>query len=337
MSDGHGVSRTWEPVERGGLLKAGHDRGFGDRRVRRGEWVRVGPSVYLPKQAQLRDRIDAALLHAGPGAVVTGWAACELWGMPYVEPRRAVDVLVPARRRRVSTPYVRVLPTTRPPVGLPGPWGLPLAAPTRAVVDAARALTGLRDVRALVLGAARWTSAPELREELGAGSRGGRALVARAITDLEAGAASAPEAEVADWASLAVRQGRFPPFLLNPEVWVDGVLLGIPDGWVPGLAMGWEQDSKEFHALDQASQRVDRFASYGLLLLGLTPGRTRAMGPGVADLLAGTAATRRRDLAAEPPGLVVRATGPLLPLRAGGPPASPSRGRRSASARSGSA
>lgn len=207
------------------LVASGRDPCSGDHLVRRGVWVRAAPSTYLLPGAALGDRVRAALQHAGTDGVVTGWAACALLGLPYVVDAGAVPVLVPARRRRTSTPYVQVMPTTRPPA-----WWLAddlrVAAPARAVVDAARALGRLSDVRALVLGAQRLVAVEDLQRELTAGSRGGRLLVARTLRDAHAGAASCPEAEACDAAAELVRAGRLPPFLLNPDVYVDGVLVG---------------------------------------------------------------------------------------------------------------
>ena len=94
-------------------MQAGRGRGFGDRRVRAGALVRAAPSSYVPHDADLGARIAAALQHAGPGAVLTGWVGCLALRLPDVPQRAAVPVLVPACRRRVSTPHVRVMPTTR--------------------------------------------------------------------------------------------------------------------------------------------------------------------------------------------------------------------------------
>ncbi len=88
---------------------------------------------------------------------------------------------------------------------------------------------------------------------------------------------SAPEAEAAD--ALLARGRDTPPFLLNPELRLDGVLIGIPDGWIPSAGIGWEMDSVEQHGstndLDATLLRHERFADAGLALRHITPTRFR--------------------------------------------------------------
>lgn len=303
-------------VTREQLHQAGRGHDFGDRRVRAGEWARLAPSIYVIAVPDLLGRVQAAVAHAGVDAVVTGWAACAALGLPYVPDQRAVPVLVPAGRRRVSTPYVQVLPTTRRPTW----WiwhGVRIAAPARGLVDAARALSELRAVRALTLGALAEGAVQlrELRFELQAGARGGSALCRRALQDASYGAASAPEAELADRALVCARAGRLPPFLLNPDVLVDGRFVGRPDGWLMGLGLGWEVDSRQHHGrddqFDATLARHDGFVTHGLVLLHVTPRRLRRLGPAYAEVLV-QAADRRRVAGLEPAGLEVRPRGPLL-------------------------
>lgn len=300
-------------LTREALVGGGLNRYLGDRLARSGSGLRLAPSTYLlttsPTDAQL---VAAARAHAGDDLVVTGLLACRLLGLADVPDDGAVDVLVEAARRRVSTRHVRVHSTRR----LPRYWihssGARIADPHRAVVDAARDLTSLRDVRALVLGALsrRWCGLDELRAELEAGPRRGTALCRRALRDWEAGAWSAPEAEVADVAAAAVREGRLPPYLLNPTLLVGGVVVGQPDGWFRGLGLGWEVDSRRHHGeddtFDATLARHDRFGGHGLQLLHVTPRRARLMGPAYADVLAAAAQARRAAAQPEPPGLVVR-------------------------------
>jgi hypothetical protein len=133
------------------------------------------------------------------------------------------------------------------------------------------------------------------------------------LDDWDRGARSAPEAEAAD----AVLALEAPAFLLNPEIRLDGQLLGSPDGWLIDAGLGWEMDSVEFHgdaaSLDATFARHRRFDDAGLGLLHATPSRMRADRRAWArDVLA--RAVRRRPWS-PPPGLVVVPTGPLL----GGP------------------
>lgn len=123
---------------------------------------------------------------------------------------------------------------------------------------------------------------------------------------------SPPEAELVD---RLLPRGA--PFYVNCEVWLDDVLLGVPDVWLVGTGVGGEMDSQERHGtpelLDATLARDKRFARAGLVLEHVTPQRFRA-GPDafVTGLL--REAVRRRALGlAEPPGLLLVPRGPLLP------------------------
>lgn len=187
--------------------------------------------------------------------------------------------------------------------------GVRVADPHRAVVDAARRMRSLREVRALVLAALcqRWCGLAQLRAELDASPRNGTALCRRAWREWEAGAWSAPEAEVAD---VATADPRLPSLLLNPTLLLGGVVLGQPDGWFLGLGLGWEVDSRRFHAdddrFDATLARHDRFGAHGLQLLHVTPRRARQLGAAYGDVLAAAVVARRRAAQPEPEGLLVR-------------------------------
>lgn len=212
-----------------------------------------------------------------------------------------------------------VLPTIRPPRYWLWQGQVRISAPSRCVVDAARALPDLRTVRALVLGAVgtRLVGLEELTHELDSGARGGSALCRRALADARRGAASAPEAELADALVPAARLHRL-PYLLNPDVLLDGRLLGRPDGWLVGLGLGWELDSREHHAgieaFEETLTRSDAFVAAGVPLLHVTPRRLRASPAGCAALVVRAAEARRRSGAGDPPGLVVVPRRPVLPL-----------------------
>jgi hypothetical protein len=304
------------------LRSAGLNPSLGDRVARAGG-ARLAPSTYPlgSDVATVVQLVAAARAHAGDDAVVTGALACRLL-MLDVPDDGAVDVLVPAGRRRVSTPCIRVRPTTRPPASWLHSSGTRVAEPQRAVVDAARRLRSLRDVRALVLGAVcqRWCGVDRLRAELDAGPRNGTALARQSLRDAEAGAWSAPEAEVADVVSAAHRARRLPAFLLNPTLRVGGRVVGQPDGWFPGLGLGWEVESRRHHAADDAFDatlaRHDRFGRHGLQLLHVTPRRARQLGAAYADVLVAAVDARRRAAQPEPAGLqVVRYDPRRLSLR----------------------
>lgn len=124
-----------------------------------GPWQRVLPGIYATFTGSLSDRqrIRAAALAAGPGAIVTGPWACRVLGLTYgPDPGEAVDVLIDRRQDRRSVGYVRITRTSRLPEpvhwtdhdrgqlsGLPldivtganGPGVILVAPVARAVVD----------------------------------------------------------------------------------------------------------------------------------------------------------------------------------------------------------
>jgi hypothetical protein len=151
-----------------------------------------------------------------------------------------------------------------------------LAPIERAVVDAARWLPDLRDVRGVVLGAVaeRWVTPAELAAVLSGGRRNGSGLTRRAVQDAERGCASPPEAELVD-----ALVGRGVPFYVNPELWLGGVLLGRPDVWLVGRGVGGEVESREWHEsrgrAESTYDRHERFAAAGVALVHLSVRRIR--------------------------------------------------------------
>ena len=170
-----------------------------DRHVAHGRWQLLCPGIYLTRGAPTwRDLLDAAVLHGGPGAVISAAAALREYGF-----RSAPDgdsVLLLVARRSGARPWgrVRVRRTSRLPRAEPR-LGPPLAPPARAVADAAREMARLSDVRALVAEAVRRDLArvDDLSAELAAGRRNGSRLLRLAVDDVGRGARSAPEAEAA--------------------------------------------------------------------------------------------------------------------------------------------
>ena len=301
-------------VTRAGLVAGGVHGGLGDRLTREGDWTRLAPSTWLTGSQLATDGqlVSAALEHAGPEAVITGGLACRGLDMTDVEDEHIVEVLVAAGTRLVSTPYIVVHQTTR----LPDYWvrdGARHAEAPRAVVDAARRCGQLQGVRALVLGAVQrgTCNVQDLSREVEAGHSRGSAVVRRAVADAADGAWSAPEAEVADLVREAVQVRRLPPFLLNPQLHLDGRLVGRPDGYLPGTAVCWQVDSRRHHSSDEDFESTlqvhDRFAAAGLAVLHVTPRRVRAAGAAWIDqLLAAVHAFH-----GVPAGLRVTASAPL--------------------------
>jgi hypothetical protein len=165
----------------------------------------------------------------------------------------------------------------------------------------------------VVLGAVadNWADVSDLRQILDSTQRNGSGLGRRALLDAERGCASPPEAELVD-----ALVGCGQPFYVNPQLLLEGRLLGSPDVWLPGLGLGGEVESQERHGSDEDTEttydRHERMAAPGIELIHLSVRRIRRdVGEAAAHLLA-RAQRRARLPHREPAGLVVVPRGPLL-------------------------
>jgi hypothetical protein len=174
-----------------------------------GPWQGLLPGVYLAATGTptLIQQEMAAMLYAGPGSVITGLAAVRQHHIrgPVTE---LIDVLVPASRRRRDADFVRLHRTTRLPTQVWQLGPLRYVLPARAVADAVRDLTSLRDVRAMVADAVQrgHCRVPDLCTELNAGPSVGSKLFREALTDVADGIRSAAEGDLKNcWRNPACR------------------------------------------------------------------------------------------------------------------------------------
>ncbi|MHC1563375.1 hypothetical protein ACR9E3_30840 [Actinomycetospora sp. C-140] len=271
------------------------------RRVQAGAWDRSAYGVISltgpPKTADQRSA--AALLYGGDGAVLSGSAAARLHGLQRVpDDRGALLVLVDHRRHRVSRAPITVERTHR----LPEPVvvnGLRIAPVARAVLDAARRLRDLDQIRALLAEAVQrgLVSVRALRRELAAGCQRGTAKVRRVLVELDDGVRSAPEA----WArSIAATIPEFSSIVWNPRlVLEDGTWLADPDGWLDEVGLAWEIHSFKHHgdpeAFDATLHREARMTGHAVHVVAHTPRQLRDDRAQVrADLLAAHAVASAR-------------------------------------------
>lgn len=215
-----------------------------------GPWVHVILGVIAvftgaPTRAQ---RIAAALLYAGPDAILMGASACRIHGLTKIPDDDQVQVLIPHARRRSSRSFVVVERTRR----MPEPRirdDVPVAPIARAVVDAARALRSLDAVRALVAEAVQegLTRPAALRDEVDRGTRRGTALLRIALEEIEDGIRSAAEAWGREVAT-ELRGEGFPEIRWNVRLYAaNGAYIASPDGWVEEVGMAWEIQSHQYH------------------------------------------------------------------------------------------
>lgn len=320
------------------LVAAGFHHTYAHDEARAGRWRWLAHGIYLTSSepATLRQRCHAALLHAGRGAVITGAAGLALRGIAAGPTGEEVMVLVPACTNLVDTGIVRVRRTRTVPghqlLTRQGREDLPVALPARCVADAIRAASDLMAARVVGTAAVRddavdWAEVAALARRPGPGA-GHLAQVVREVSD---GVRSPAEAEVHVELFKAASRGTLPPYLLNPDVVVDGILIGSPDAWFPGLGLGDEVDSRQWHEeegrLDDTLLRHERFARRGLALAHVTPGRFRSNPAAHLGRLRELVVERRALSVPEPRGLVVLGRGPLLPARTAWPQVDPRRWR----------
>ena len=245
-----------------------------------GPWRALLPGVYMAATGApttLQQEM-AALLYAGDGSMVTGPAALRSHHIR-TELTDAVDVLVPATRRRRDTTFVRLHRTTRMPTRIWEAGPVRYVMPPRAVADTVRVLTSLRDVRAVLADAIqrRKCTIKDLITELDAGPNAGSVLFREALADVTDGIRSAAEGDLRD---LLARSG-LPMPLFNPSLYDgDGIFVARPDAWWPGLGIAVEVDSREWHMSpeDHAKTlaRGRRMARHQIVVLRFTPGQIRS-------------------------------------------------------------
>ncbi len=261
-----------------------------------GPWQPLLPGVYLARTGlpSIDQRDMAALLYAGRGSVITACAALRRLGMK-APSTRYVDVLVPVSRRRQSAEFVRVQRTKRIPeyVCVNGQIRFTMAA--RAVADAARSMTNVRDIRAVVAGSVQqdWCRVAELAKELGDGPRPGSAGFRLVLAEVAGGVRSVTEAEFRD----LVMGAGLPMPMFNARLYSGDVLLAVADAWWPDAGVAAEVDSREWHLSpedwERTMRRHARMTAEGILVLHFTPKQIRAEPTQVISTLRAALDTRR--------------------------------------------
>ena len=255
-----------------------------------GPWQRLLPGIILLHNGEptRRERAIAALLYAGPNAVITGAEACRRYGLHVPEqfPETDVHVLVPHQHKILSSEFVTVERTSR----LPDPWqreGIQLAPTVRAATDAVRRIRVEEPIgRLLVEAIQRGRCAPqELMRELDRGTKRGTALPRRLLEewlDLR----SVAEAHAKDLS----RRLLVPPTHWNPEIRdASGRYVGCPDGWWEDVGLAWEIDSFDFHfhrdGYARTLRRNNRYSAAGIMVVQTLPSRLRDDPVGVIEEL----------------------------------------------------
>lgn len=221
------------------LLEAGLSPGMIARRCRPdGPWRRLLPGVVLLDDARpsRRQRVRAAACYGAPDGVITGVDALALHGVD-VGQRGSVRLLLPAQRRIGSRWYLIVERTARLP-RVSDVDGIPVAAVSRAAVDAARTAQDADDSREFLVKpvlhglCTREDYVAELAECNQRGSAKVRAVLRR-FDGLVASALHAIAREV-------VGDAPFAPAHWNATVCGrNGVPIGQADAWWERTSVAW--------------------------------------------------------------------------------------------------
>jgi hypothetical protein len=261
-----------------------------------GPWQRLLPGIYLAATGSLSiDQRDmAGLLYAGPGSVITACAALKRLGIK-APGTRYVDVLVPVSRRRQSAEFVRVQRTKRMPEFVCASGQIRFAPAARAVADAARSMTSLREIRAVVAGSVQqdWCRVGDLAAELRDGPQPGSAAFRRVLAEVADGVRSVSEAE---FRGLIMGAG-LPMPIFNARLYCGDALLAVADAWWPDAGVAGEVDSREWHLSpedwERTMRRHARMTAEGVLVLHFTPRQIRAERAQVISTLRAALDSRR--------------------------------------------
>lgn len=242
-----------------------------------GPWQRLRSGLYASFSGALTDRqrLQAALLHGGPDAALSGADACRAHGLRYVPGDMPITVVVPNNRQVVSLAGVRIIRVRRPP-RVRFVSGLPMVEIDRAVLDLCSCLRSLRDVRAVVCECVQRgrTTPQRLGLELDRFATRNSRLARRAIADVTLGCRSAPECELND---IVRRSLLLPAPRLN--VALPDVAGVVPDAWWPEARLIVEVDSVEHHQMGLTPEKTQRrhaaLAAAGWVVLPISPRRLR--------------------------------------------------------------
>jgi hypothetical protein len=234
------------------------------RRVRAGQWTSPfrGVVVMHGGAPSREEWILAALLYAGPGSIVTGLEAARRHDLRRLPDDGALHLLIDEDRRRRGEGKLVIERTGNMPPGVER-GGILVAPVERAVLDAARRRSDRDEVRAMLAEAVqrRRTTPHRLLAELDAGNQRGSGLVREVLREILDGIRSAGEG----WGRDVYARSGLPPMLWNARLhFPDGRFLASPDGYLPCVGMAWENDSMEFHPVeedDTARRRADMVAA----------------------------------------------------------------------------
>jgi hypothetical protein len=249
------------------------------------QWQVVLPGVYAAFTGCLtaRQRLQAALLHAGAGSMLTDLAALRAHRIRYLPSEEAVRVLVPDEVQRSSRDFVIIRRTTR----MPRPAtidGLPVAPVYRALCEFVARHGDERESLAVAASAVQLgrASVQQIVEETWKGPSRGRPRLLRTISSLGSGVRSTPED---DFRQLVARSSVLPTPLFNPRLVLPSGRRVSPDALFVDSALVHETNGRDVHAgfedFEDMQRRHDELMAAGIAVLHNAPRRIRDHGAAV--------------------------------------------------------
>jgi hypothetical protein len=219
--------------------------------VRAGTWVRLRTGVFVTatdlaevEATGRRPGLDALAVTislARPSAVLSGSTAAWVWGLP--RPRQAASVvqLTDPRRWRRGRGWL-MTQAALPDDEITVRGAYPVTTAARTVVDVARSWPEVDAVAAIDAALLRGlTTRTELAAVLAGQSR--VAGVPRSVRAVELSDGRA-ESWLETYGRLVFAALGLPPFVPQVELWVDGRLLKVVDGWYAEAAVAVEFDGR---------------------------------------------------------------------------------------------
>ncbi|HET7304976.1 MAG TPA: hypothetical protein VFJ12_10565 [Segeticoccus sp.] len=268
---------TRRQLRRGGVTDAVMRRAFGR------EWQLVLPRVVALFTGELTpdQRLTAGSLYAGPGALLTGPTAAELYGVTsdWVSAYPLHRFVVRPSQTDRSSGFVVVRRSERSERHPRPLHGIRVVSAARAVGDAARVCRSPRDARQLAISAlqSRVVSEQQIYDEAIRGQvQHGQAL-RQGVRDFAAGAWSIAEV---DLQQLLASSPVLPSAMYNPMLSTEGgAVLPTPDAWLDDVAAAIQLHSREYHGTEEdwnhTVMQDGRLTEHGIVVIPVTPSRVR--------------------------------------------------------------
>ena len=229
------------------------------RQVRRGAYVSAADLAEVERTRRLpglRALAVSAAVGGGAAPLAAGTAAW-VWGLPRSARRHGtvdrVHLVDPAGAGGRGRDWV-LHRAALPPDEVTRRGAYLLTTPARTVVDVARTWREVDAVAAADAALLRGlTTREELVETLERHATVAGTPAVRRVLELADGRA---ESWLETCGRLAFAAGGLPPFVPQVEIWLDGELLKVVDGWYPEAALAVEFDGRSKY-LGPADQRTD--------------------------------------------------------------------------------